>query len=90
MPYSAGDEITVGHRTFSEHLWHLSGQNLICSAKLAEQHLLAVRIAMCLFVRVHIRCLDSLAEIGIFDGRSKWRMAEHDCARTNCPHTFHI
>ena len=29
------DEITVGHRTFSEHLWHLSEQKLICSAKLS-------------------------------------------------------
>ena len=31
----AEDEITVGHRTFSEHLWHLSEQKLICSAKLS-------------------------------------------------------
>ena len=29
------DEITVGHRTFSEHLWHLSEQKSICSAKLS-------------------------------------------------------
>ena len=37
--YHAEDEITVGHRTFSEHLWHLSEQKLICSAKLSERRM---------------------------------------------------
>ena len=39
LPESAEDEITVGHRTFSEHLWHLSEQKSICSAKLSERRM---------------------------------------------------
>ena len=33
------DEITVGHWTFSKHLWHLSEQKSICSAKLSERRM---------------------------------------------------
>ena len=40
--YISGDEITVGHRTFSEHLWHLSEQKSICSVEVSEQHLVTV------------------------------------------------
>ena len=36
---SSEPEITVRHRTFSEHLWHLSEQKSICSAKLSEHRM---------------------------------------------------
>jgi len=34
-----GDKITVGHSTFSVHLWHFSKQKSICSAKLSERQM---------------------------------------------------
>ena len=37
--HHAEDEITVGHWTFSEHLWDLSEQKSICSAKLSERRM---------------------------------------------------
>ena len=72
--YISGDEITVRHQTFSEHLWHLSEQKSICSVEVSERHLVTVWLHcdyLCAFACVHIRRLDSLAEIRIFDGRSK-------------------